>query len=46
MAAGCEKVAIISVPDMTWHYLDINDFEPYENILISLSNIYTLKQSL
>jgi len=46
MATGADKVAIISVPDMIWFELDIEDFKPYENILISLSNIYITKKLL
>jgi len=46
MAEGCDKIAIISIPDFAFMQIDIEDFTPYEQIMINLSNIYTLKKQL
>lgn len=43
MAEDCDGVGIISVPDFRFIPVPIKDFVPYEQILISLSNIYNLK---
>mgnify|MGYP003426705574 CR=1 FL=1 len=44
MAENCDIVGIISVPDFTFIPVNITDFEPYEKILKSLSEIYKYKK--
>jgi len=46
MADDCDRVAIISVPEFTMFDLGIEDYEPYEQIMINLSNIYNIKELL
>jgi ATP-dependent exoDNAse (exonuclease V) beta subunit len=46
MAFKCDRVAIITLPDFNVYDSYIDDFEPYEQILISLSKIYSLKNLL
>jgi hypothetical protein len=45
-AENADGVGIISIPDFTFLPVIIKDFTPYEEILKSLSNIYTLKKQL
>jgi hypothetical protein len=46
MAEPCDKVAVISVPDFTFMPVEINDYWPYEQILMSLSKIHEMKTLL
>lgn len=46
MVEKSDKIAIISIPDFTFLPIEIIDYSPYEQILINLSNIYQLKESL
>lgn len=46
MAKTCNNVACINIPEFTIIESGITDFYPYEEILKSLSNIYTLKSKL
>lgn len=46
MADKCDGVGIISVPDFIFLPIRIDDYRPYEEILINLSNIYNLKNLL
>ncbi len=46
MAEGCDKVAIISIPDMAIIPVPILDFAPYERFLTLLSELYRLKKQL
>ena len=46
MAERCDKVAIISVPDFTFMPVEIIDYGPYEQILVSLSKIHEMKTIL
>ena len=46
MASGCDKVAIVSIPDFRFYNIDIEDHKPYEEIMISLSNIFSIKAVL
>lgn len=46
MAESCDGIGIISVPDFTFIPVIINDYLPYEKILIALSEIYKLKKEL
>lgn len=46
MAEKCDGVGIISVPDFKFIPVFIEDYTPYEQILINLSNIYQLKEQL
>jgi len=43
---GCDKVAIVSVPDMKVLEVDLSNIEPYEKILDALSVIYNIKAGL
>lgn len=42
MAEGCDKVAVISVPDMVLIESEIEDFAPYESMIRHLVAIYHL----
>lgn len=44
MSEGCDKVAVISIPDMKVIEADIPDFEPYEKMILHLAEIYRLDQ--
>jgi hypothetical protein len=46
MGVQCDKIAIVSIPDFTIIPIVIKDFTPYEEILKSLSRIYTIKEYL
>lgn len=46
MAAGCDKIAIISIPLFLFMEINIEDYKPYEQIMINLSNIHNLKTQL
>lgn len=46
MAEQCDAFAIVSVPTFTVMNIKIEDRKPYEEIIKSLSNIYTQKQLL
>ena len=46
MAEPCNRVVLVSVPDMRTLPVYIPDFEPYEQILIHLSKIYHLQTQL
>lgn len=46
MAEPCDAFAIVSVPTFTVMNIKIKDRKPYEEIIKSLSNIYTQKQLL
>jgi hypothetical protein len=46
MVEGCDKVAVISIPDMTVIDSGINDFTPYEEIVLHLSKIYKLRTGI
>ena len=46
MAEPCDGIGIISVPDFTFIPVNITNYLPYENILISLSTIYNLKKQI
>lgn len=43
MATGADKLGIIAIPSFKLIPVDITDYNPYEQILINLSNIYRLK---
>jgi hypothetical protein len=42
MVEGCDRVAVISIPDMKIIEADIFDFEPYEEMILHLAEIYQL----
>ena len=44
MAEGCDRVAIISIPEMKIIEADVPDFSPYEEIILHLAEIYRLGQ--
>lgn len=46
MATNCDCIAIISLPDMKLFHVNIENYYPYEQILINLSKIFTLKQEI
>lgn len=46
MADNCDEIAIISIPDFKFMAVEISDFEPYEQIIINLFNIYSLKKQI
>jgi hypothetical protein len=46
MVAGCDRIAVISIPDMTLIEAEIPDFTPYEQIVLHLAEIYKLNQQI
>jgi len=44
MAEKCNSFAIVTLPDFSMIPVEIKDRTPYEQIIISLSNIYSQKQ--
>jgi hypothetical protein len=46
MADGCDKIAVISIPDLNVFPIEIEDFTPYERVLVNLSEIYKIQKSL
>lgn len=46
MAENCDGFAVVTLPDFSYIPLSITDRTPYEGIIKSLSNIYSLKKSL
>lgn len=46
MAENCDGFAVVTLPDFSYIPLNIQDRTPYEGIIKSLSNIYSLKKSL
>ena len=42
MIEGCDRVAVISIPDMTLIEAEIPDFSPYEEMIMHLAEIYRL----
>lgn len=46
MSEGSDKVCIISIPDFTLIEVAIEDFSPYESIMIKLSEIHELKNTI
>jgi len=42
MVEGCDRVAVISIPDMTLIEAEIPDFSPYEEMMLHLAEIYRL----
>jgi len=42
MAEKCDRVAVISIPEMRIIEADIPDFSPYEEIILHLAEIYRL----
>lgn len=42
MAEGCDRVAVISIPDMRLIEAQVMDFKPYEEIILCLAEIYRL----
>lgn len=46
MAEGCDQVAIISIPDMRLIQPLIDDFSPYEKMILHLVEIYHLDREI
>jgi len=46
MIEGCDRVAVISIPDMKLIEARIPDFAPYEQIVLHLAEIYKLNQEI
>lgn len=46
MAENSDGFAVVTLPDFSYIPLDITDRTPYEGIIKSLSNIYSLKKSI
>lgn len=46
MAEGCDKIAVIGIPEFNFMEIDILDYTPYEKILINLSEICKLKEEI
>lgn len=44
MAEGCDRVAVISIPDMALLEVRIDDFSPYEEMILHLVEIYRLNK--
>ena len=44
MSEGCDKVAIISIPEMKIIECNITDFAPYEKTILCLSELYKLNE--
>jgi hypothetical protein len=42
MVEGCDRVAVISIPDMKLIEAQIQDFSPYEKMILHLAEIYRL----
>jgi hypothetical protein len=46
MAEGCDRVAVISIPDMRLIEAEIIDFSPYEEMILCLAEIHRLRQAI
>jgi hypothetical protein len=46
MSEGCDRVAVISIPDMKLIEAEITDYDPYEKMILALVEVYHLNRQI